>query len=400
MAANSSISDHAQAVPEDDHHATPLRHKIGGEQDAAMYAAMRLTMTSPVPAALKAAIELGVFEILAKARGIGKSLTAKEIASQVVQPVSGLSVINHGCLERILRLLASENVVSESAVTVASGNSSSYSNRSTERCYALLPVGTYFVRSDEDGASLAPLLFLEQDRDFQEGWHHLSATLLDDSTEPFRRAHGESYFQYTSHNPRFSDFLNAGMGNQSRLYMQAVLRTYHGFQDVKCLVDVGGGTGSSLALITAKYPHMRGINYDLPHVAAASPAYLGVEHIGGNMFESVPSGDAIFMKWILHGWNDSECVTILRNCFNALPASGGKVILVESVLPDFVLHSEIDAGMRAALQMDLIVMMLNTVGAKERTLQEFRQLAMAAGFASVCVVVTVDFLSVLEFNKA
>jgi hypothetical protein len=73
---------------------------------------------------------------------------------------------------------------------------------------------------------------------------------------------------------------------------------------------------------------------------------------------------------------------------------------VESVLPDFVLHSEIDAGMRAALQMDLIVMMLNTVGAKERTLQEFRQLAMAAGFASVCVVVTVDFLSVLEFNKA
>jgi caffeic acid 3-O-methyltransferase len=296
MAANSSISDHAQAVPEDDHHATPLRPKIVDEQDAAMYAAIRLTMTSPVPAALKAAIELGVFEILAKARGVGKSLTAKEIASQVVQPVSGLSVINHGCLERILRLLASENVVSESAVTVASGNSSSYSNRSTERCYALLPVGTYFVRSDEGGASLAPLLFLEQDRDFQKGWHHLSATVLDDSAEPFKRAHGESYFQYTSHNPRFSELLNAGMGHQSRLYMQAVLRTYHGFQDVKCLVDVGGGTGSSLALITAKYPHIRGINYDLPHVAAASPAYLGVEHIGGNMFESVPSGDAIFMK--------------------------------------------------------------------------------------------------------
>jgi hypothetical protein len=56
--------------------------------------------------------------------------------------------------------------------------------------------------------------------------------------------------------------------------------------------------------------------------------------------------------------------------------------------------------MRAALRIDLMVMMLNTVGAKERTLQEFRQLAMAAGFASVCVVATVDFLSVLEFNKA
>jgi caffeic acid 3-O-methyltransferase len=298
MAVNSN-TDHAQATKED-HHEIPSRHGTHGEQDAAArYAAMRLATMIAVPAALKAAIELGVFEILAKAPGVGKSLTAKEIASQVVQPVSGLSVINHGCLERILRLLASENVVSESAVTVESGNSSSYSNRSTERCYALLPVGTYFVRSDEDGASLAPLLFLEQDRDFQEGWHHLSATVLDDSTDTFTRAHGESYFQYTSHNPRFSDLLNAGMGNQSRLYMQAVLRTYHGFQDVKCLVDVGGGTGSSLALITAKYPHIRGINYDLPHVAAASPAYPGVEHVGGDMFESVPSGDAIFIKVLI-----------------------------------------------------------------------------------------------------
>jgi hypothetical protein len=66
------------------------------------------------------------------------------------------------------------------------------------------------------------------------------------------------------------------MAQHSRLYMQAVLRAYHGFQDGKCLVDVGGGTGSSLALIAAKYPHIRGINYDLPHVVAASPAYPGI----------------------------------------------------------------------------------------------------------------------------
>ncbi|CAK9272632.1 unnamed protein product [Sphagnum jensenii] len=210
-----------------------------------------------VPAALKAAIELGVFEILAKARGAGKSLTAKEIVSQVLPPDSGLSVINYAYLERILRLLASENVVRESAVTVPSGNS----NSSTERClYALQPLGTYFVRSDEDAASLAPLLVHLYDRVFLELSNHLSAT---------------------------------------RLYMQAVLRAYHGFQEVKCLVDVGGGRGSSFALITAKYPNIQGINYDLPHVAAASPAYPGVEHVGGEMFESVPSGDAIFMKVLI-----------------------------------------------------------------------------------------------------
>jgi len=381
-----------------DHHATPFRNGIVGEQDdAARDGAMRLATTMAVAGALKAAIELGVFEILAKAPGAGKTLTAKEIASQVLRPDSGgLSVINDRYLERILRLLASENVVRESAVTVASANSSS----STERCYALQPVGTYFVTNDEDAASLAPWVIVSQDRDFVEPWHHLSATVLDDSTDPFRKAHGESIFQYSSHNPRLDKIFNAAMAHHSRLYMQAVLRAYHGFQDAKCLVDVGGGRGSSLALITAKYPHIRGINYDQPHVVAASPAYPGVEHVGGNMFESVPSGDTIFMKGVLHDWDDSECVTILRNCFNALPTSGGKVIVVEAVLPDLLLQSELGAGPTVAFRSDLIMLTTNAVGGKERTLQEFQELAKTAGFASVSVVVSIDYLSVLEFNKA
>ncbi|CAK9225289.1 unnamed protein product [Sphagnum troendelagicum] len=365
MAVNSS-TNHAQAKKED-HHEIPSRHGIHGEQDAAArHAAMRLATMIAVPAALKAAIELGVFEILAKACGPRKSLTAKEIASQVLQPDSGgLSVLNDRYLERILRLLASEHVVCESVVTVASESSSS-SNSSTERCYALQPVGTYFVRGDEDVASLALLLVQLQDRDFIEPWHHLSATVLDDSTDSFRKAHGESAFEYMSHNPRLEKIFNASMGHHSRLYMQDVLRAYHGFQDVKCLVDVGGG----------------------------------VEHVGGYMFESVPSGDAIFIKWVLHGWNDSGCVTILRNCFNALPASGGKVIVVESVLPDLVLQFEFGAGPTVELRIDLMMLSYASVGAKERTLHEFRQIAKVAGFISVSVVATIDFLSVLEFNKA
>jgi caffeic acid 3-O-methyltransferase len=105
-------------------------------------------------------------------------------------------------------------------------------------------------------------------------------------------------------------------------------------------------------------------------------------------------------QWVLHDWNDSECLMILRNCFNALPASGGKVIAAESVLPDLLLQSELGAGSAVALRIDLIMLAHASPGAKERTLQEFRQIAKAAGFASVSVVVAIDFLSVLEFNKA
>ncbi|CAK9225335.1 unnamed protein product [Sphagnum troendelagicum] len=83
-----------------DHRDTPLRNGIVGEQDvAARDAAMRLATIMAVPAVLKAAIELGVFEILSKVRGASKSLTTKEIASQVLPPdYSGLSVINDAYL--------------------------------------------------------------------------------------------------------------------------------------------------------------------------------------------------------------------------------------------------------------------------------------------------------------
>ncbi|CAF2060675.1 unnamed protein product [Brassica napus] len=30
------------------------------------------------------------------------------------------------------------------------------------------------------------------------------------------------------------------------------------------------------------------------------------------MFIEIPKGDAIFMKWILHAWNDENCVKILK----------------------------------------------------------------------------------------
>ena len=44
------------------------------------------------------------------------------------------------------------------------------------------------------------------------------------------------------------------------------------------LVDVGGGNGSGLAEIVKSYPHIKGINFDLPHVVATAPIYDGITH--------------------------------------------------------------------------------------------------------------------------
>ncbi|XVE73616.1 hypothetical protein DITRI_Ditri11bG0133100 [Diplodiscus trichospermus] len=59
---------------------------------------------------------------------------------------------------------------------------------------------------------------------------------------------------------------------------------------------------------------------------------VGVENVAGDIFESVPEGDAVIMKLILHDWGDEQCLRILRNCYKAIP-DNGKVIVVDSIIP-------------------------------------------------------------------
>ncbi|KAL2337178.1 hypothetical protein Fmac_011624 [Flemingia macrophylla] len=42
------------------------------------------------------------------------------------------------------------------------------------------------------------------------------------------------------------------------------------------------------------------------------------------MFEDVPKGDVILLKAIFHNWSDEKCITILNNCYKALPQNGKK----------------------------------------------------------------------------
>lgn len=66
------------------------------------------------------------------------------------------------------------------------------------------------------------------------------------------------------------------MINHTTLVMKRVLESYKGFEGIKRLVDVGGGLGINISLITSKYPHIHGINFDLPHVIQDAPSYPGI----------------------------------------------------------------------------------------------------------------------------
>eukprot|EP00262_Sarcandra_glabra_P006157 TRINITY_DN1827_c1_g1_i1.p1 TRINITY_DN1827_c1_g1~~TRINITY_DN1827_c1_g1_i1.p1 ORF type:complete len:371 (-),score=51.89 TRINITY_DN1827_c1_g1_i1:53-1141(-) len=341
--------------------------------------AMQLASSSILPMALKAVIELEVLEIIAKA-GVGVCLSPSEIASQLPTQNPEAPTM----LDRIMRLLASYSIVTCSLLTGEDGE--------VQRLYGLAPVCKFLIRNEE-GASLSALLLLNQDRVFMESWYHLKDAILEGGI-PFNKAYRMSAFEYPNKDPRFNEEFNKGMWNHSTVTMRKILEMYDGFEGLEQLVDVAGGVGTSLKMIISKYPQIKGVNFDLPHVIASAPAFPGMENVEGDMFTSIPSGDAIFMKWILHDWSDEHCLKILKNCYQALPSSG-KVIVVESIL---LVAPEDNHAAHSIFQMDLI-MLAHNPGGKERTKKEFEALAGGAGFAGFRALYCVYNNWIMEFYK-
>lgn len=207
---------------------------------------------------------------------------------------------------------------------------------------------------------------------------------------------GMTAFAYLEKDRELSEIFNDAMSSFSGVSVAAALEAYD-FGGIGLLVDVAGGHGAVLGGILQRYPAMRGILVDLEHVVAGAPARLAALGVAdrvtiapGNMFESVPPGDAYVMKHIIHDWDDEPALAILRNIHRAQRDPEGRVILLESVLapgnaPDF------------GKIMDLEMMALP--GGRERTAEEFRSLFDRAGYALARIVPTQRPLSVIEARR-
>ncbi|XP_022135685.1 desmethylxanthohumol 6'-O-methyltransferase-like [Momordica charantia] len=243
--------------------------------------------------------------------------------------------------------------------------------------YAQTPLSRLLTTSGE--SSMAPLFLLENGPVMLAPWHNLSANIKNNSEWlPFEAAHGNDLWSYAAANPTFNALFNEAIACFGRVITVPAILESCGevFEGVGCLVDVGGGNGTSLSMIVKACPWIRGLNFDLPHVVSTSPEYENVRHVGGNMFDYVPKADAAFFMWILHCWDDEECIKILKNCKEAIPKSRGKVIIVEIVIDEKEKSKTSD--MRLMLDM---AMMARFKKGKERTADEWAYLLNEAGFS-------------------
>ncbi|KAK1560794.1 hypothetical protein Q3G72_030959 [Acer saccharum] len=346
------------------------------EEEEAYYSyANNLAMSVVLPMAMKTAIELDVFEIIAKA-GPGAKLSASEIATQI--PTTNPNAPN--MLDRILRLLASYPVLDCSL------------NPGQERLYGISRVSKYFV-SNEEGVSLASFLVLPLQSVFLESWPKLKDAIMKGGI-PFNMVHGMHLFEYAAANPKFNEVYNNALFNSTTIVMKKTLESYKGFEQFKQLVDVGGGLGMTLSVITSKYPHIKAINFDLPHVINDAPSYPGVEHLSGDMFQSVPKGDAIILKSVLNCWDDNNCLRLLKNCYKAIPEEG-KVIVMNGVLP---LKPETSEAARD-ISLLHVHLMIRDDGATERPKEDYMALATGSGFKGINFVCYVCNFYIMEFFK-
>lgn len=83
----------------------------------------------------------------------------------------------------------------------------------------------------------------------------------------------------------------------AHLVKSLVLSKYDGvFQGLKSLLDVGDGKGIMAEALSGAFPHLRCTVLDLPPVVANLNSTKNVDFVGGKMFESIPSADAVLLK--------------------------------------------------------------------------------------------------------
>jgi SAM-dependent methyltransferase len=189
----------------------------------------------------------------------------------------------------------------------------------------------------------------------------------------YHDAFGRGFWEDLEANPAVAASFDALMGVAGHGVPDwQVLVDPAGWESVRTVVDVGGGTGALLAEILRARPNVRGTLVDVERVVRRSGEVFeaaGVANravaVAQSFFDPLPPGaDLYILKSVLGDWPDREATDILRRCAEAARPNGRVTVFT-------------GAGPGEEASPELLMMVL--VGGRGRTLDEFREMAGAAG---------------------
>ena len=318
--------------------------------------------------------------LLTQALYVAAKLGVADLLASGPRPVAELAAeteTHERSLYRVLRSLAGAGVFAEVA----------------PQTFGLTPLAE-LLRADAPGSMRNGIVFMG------EQWHFNVWANMMHSVRTGRPAwghtHGAEVFEYFAANPAHAEIFNGAMTDMSVATAPAVVEAYD-FSGFRQLADIAGGHGYLLAQILKANPNLSGVLFDVPPVVEGAAALLGregvsarVERVAGDFFQSVPRADAYIMKHIIHDWDDERAALILKN-INAAMGEGGRVLIVEVVVPE---------GNEPHYSKVLDLEMLTSPGGVERTAEEYAALLAAAGLKLSRIIPTRSPFSIVEAVRA
>lgn len=296
--------------------------------------------------------------------------------SRSVDDLAAETSTNSDALYRLLRALASIGIFAECE----------------PRQFSLTPLAEP-LQSDIPGSKRA-LALMSGDEQFH-AWAEIEFSIKTGSTA-FKKVYGKPIFEYLGEHPDKARIFDAAMVGIHGRESDDILDAYD-FSSMSVVADLGGGNGSQIINLLKRYPNLKGILFDLPHVVERAEKQIEsagltnrCELVGGDFFDAVPNGaNAYMMRHIIHDWDDDKSLRILRNCHRAM-SHDARLLVVESVIP---------AGNEPFGGKFLDLVMLLIPGGKERTEVEYRELFNAAQFDLSRIVPTSGEISIVEGTK-
>jgi orsellinic acid C2-O-methyltransferase len=318
-----------------------------------MYAIERLdwlTRAYRVGQIIRAAALLGVCDVVA-----AKPMTAEEVAERVGAAVDPM--------RRLLRTLVALDVLDES-----------------DGLFSNAEMGQALV---QDHPQAMREVAISRMRDpWWRAWGALpEAVRTGDSA--YVLANGRSMWEDLRDDPDAAGSFNAMITSGAEEYAASLLKSLD-FTDVGQFIDVGGGRGGILAALLTAAPEVHGTLFDLPAGLIGAREHLAgigivdrVDLVPGDFFESVPGGgDVYLLRRVLHNWADEQAVAIVASCRKAIGGRPARLLIADMIMPDRPVPGPAEDETVFTLDLHMLVML----GARERSVSEFRVLLQAAGF--------------------
>ncbi|KAK7312834.1 hypothetical protein VNO77_37009 [Canavalia gladiata] len=323
---------------------------------------------------LKCAIDLDILDIIHK---YGQPMPLSQLSASL-----SINPSKTDYLYRLMRILTHSGFFSQQKVN----------ENEFEMGYVLTDASILLLK--DNPLSMTPFLKAILDPILTKPYYELPKWLKNDDPSTFHTTHGMKFWDYCGREPRLNQLFNDAMASDTQLIAKVVIeKCKEVFKGLESLVDVGGGTGTMAKAIAKSFPQLECTVFDLPHVVADLQGNDNLKYVGGDMFESIPSADAILLKWILHDWSDEQCVKILKNCKEAMKRNGKeqKVIAIDMVMENEI---EDDESIETQLLIDSIVMVF--FPGKERNEKQWAKLIFSAGFSDYKITPVLGLRSLIE----